>query len=554
MMKPLRSSPLLVALALVVSACTAADAPDDDSYDLVIRGALVLDGTGSPGFPGDVAIRGDEIVAVGDIADFDAKRTIEAEGRVLAPGFVDMMGQSSLVLITDPPSAESKLRQGITTYLSGEGGSPAPQSAETLGTPLVVDGRTLEWRTYAEYFAIVESFGIPINVVHDVGLTQVRRVVLGDVDVAPTPEQLDEMKALVREGMQDGAVGVSTSLIYPPAIYASTEELIELSRVAGEFGGVYFTHMRNESAGVLDAIREAITIGDGAGVPVHIYHLKAAGQENWPLMQEALALIDSARAAGLDVTADIYPYIRNGIGLGSFLHPRHYARGTSAFLQTLGDPALRAELRREVETTADWENWYRHVGMDWEKVLIVSAPPSVDPAVVNRSVAGAAEVMGTDPWNAFFDLVQAGGVSVNPESMNEEQKWQAFAAPYVMVDTDASPVNPASTASSHPRAFGAFPRVIAKYVREDGALTLEEAVRRMTSLATDRLGLTDRGRIAVGQVADLVLFDPERLRDVADFGEGAMRYSEGVDYLWVNGGLVIDDGELTDARPGRLLR
>lgn len=554
MMTPRKSNPLVVAVALVLGACTAADAPGDSPYDLVVRGALILDGTGSPGFLGDVAIRGDEIVAVGNVANVDGVQTIEADGRVLAPGFVDMMGQSSLVLITDPPSAESKLRQGITTYLSGEGASSAPQTAETLGTPPVIDGRTLEWRTYADYFAIIESFGIPINVVHDVGLTQVRRVVLGDEDIAPTPEQLNEMKALVREGMEDGAVGVSTSLIYPPAIYASTEELIELSRVAGEFGGVYFTHMRNESAGVLDAIREAISIGDGAGVPVHIYHLKAAGKENWPLMRDALALIDSARAAGLDVTADIYPYIRNGIGLGSFLHPRHYARGTSAFLQTLGDPALRAELRREVETTADWENWYRHVGMDWEKVLIVAAPPSVDPAVVNRSVAGAAEVMGTDPWNAFFDLVQAGGVSVNPESMNEEQKWQAFAAPYVMVDTDASPVNPASTASSHPRAFGAFPRVIAKYVREDGALTLEEAVRRMTSLAADRLGLTDRGRIAVGQVADLVLFDPERLRDVADFGEGAMRYSEGVDYLWVNGGLVIDDGELTEARPGRLLR
>ncbi|MYG36108.1 MAG: amidohydrolase family protein, partial [Gemmatimonadetes bacterium] len=452
------------------------------------------------------------------------------------------------------PSAESKLRQGITTYLSGEGSSAAPQSEATLSNPPVVDGDTLRWRRYSEYFAIMEQHGIPINVVHDVGLTQVRRVVLGNEDVAPTPEQLEEMKALVREGMEDGAVGVSTSLIYPPAIYASTEELIALSAVAGEYGGVYFTHMRNESHAVLEAIREALTIGEGAGVPVHIYHLKAAGQRNWPLMDEALALIDSARTAGMDVTADIYPYIRNGIGLGSFLHPRHYARGTGAFLATLGDPDLRARLREEVETDPDWENWYQHVGMDWNNVLIVSAPASVDPGVVNRSVAEAAEVLGTDPWNAFFDLVQAGGVSVNPLSMNEEQKWAALRAPFVMIDTDASPVNPASVSSTHPRAFGAFPRVIAKYVMEDGVITLEEAVRRMTSLAARRLGFEDRGTVEPGMAADLVVFDPARLRDRAEFGANATLQSEGVDYLFVNGELVIDDGELTDAQPGRLLR
>jgi N-acyl-D-aspartate/D-glutamate deacylase len=362
------------------------------------------------------------------------------------------------------------------------------------------------------------------------------------------------MKSLVRQAMEDGAVGTSTALIYPPAVYARTEELIELTRVAGEYGGVYFTHMRNESHAVLDAIREAIAVGEGAGVPVHIFHLKAAGQENWPLMADALALIDSARTAGMDVTADVYPYVRNGIGLGSFLHPRHYADGTSAFLSTLSDLALRRELRLEVETTSDWENWFRHVGMDWENVLIVSASSAVDPDVINRSVAGAAEILGTDAWNAFFDLVQAGGVTVNPMSMNEEQKWQALRADFVMIDTDAPPVNPASSASAHPRAFGAFPRVIAKYVREDEVLTLEDAIRRMTSLAAHRLGLYDRGTVAPGMAADLLVFDPDELRDVARFGSEAMRYAEGIDYLLVNGTLVIDDGEMVEGRPGRLLR
>ena len=549
---------LVVVGVMLVSACAEGGPPGsagaDSTLDVLITNARVVDGTGGPSFEADVGLRGDRIAAVGDLAGRPADRTIDAAGRVVSPGFVDMMGQASLVLITDPPSAESKLRQGITTYLSGEGGSAAPQSEATLSNPPVIDGDTLRWRRYSEYFAIVERYGIPINVVHDVGLTQVRRVVLGNEDVAPTPEQLEEMKALVREGMEDGAVGVSTSLIYPPAIYASTDELVALSAVAGEYGGVYFTHMRNESHAVLEAIREALTIGEGAGVPVHIYHLKAAGQRNWPLMDEALALIDSARTAGMDVTADIYPYVRNGIGLGSFLHPRHYARGTGAFLATLGDPGLRARLREEVETDSEWENWYQHVGMDWNNVLIVSAPDAVDPGVVNRSVAEAAEVLGTDPWNAFFDLVQAGGVSVNPLSMNEEQKWAALRAPFVMIDTDASPVNPASVSSTHPRAFGAFPRVIAKYVREDGVISLEEAVRRMTSLAARRLLLRDRGVVAEGMVADLVVFDPARLRDRADFGADATLQSEGVDYLFVNGGLVIDEGELTEARPGRLLR
>ena len=520
-------------------------------FDVLISGARIIDGTGNPWFRADIGIRGDVIAEIGSLSDRDATRTIEARDRIVSPGFIDMMGQSSLVLITDPPSAESKLRQGITTYLSGEGGSPAPQSAETQSSPLIVEGDTVRWNTYAEYFAIMERFGIPINVVHDVGLTQVRRVVLGEGDVQPTTAQLEEMKALVRQAMEDGAVGTSTSLIYPPAVYARTEELIELTRVAGEYGGVYFTHMRNESHAVLEAIREAITIGEGAGVPVHIYHLKAAGQDNWPLMSDALALIDSARTEGMDVTADIYPYIRNGIGLGSFLHPRHYAEGTDVFLATLSDTEVRSRLKEEVEGTSDWENWYRHVGMDWNNVLIVSAP---DPSVINLSIAGAAEVLGTDVWSAFFDLVQNGGVSVNPKSMNEEQKWQALRADFVMIDTDASPVNPATTASSHPRAFGAFPRVIAKYVREDGVLTLEDAVRRMSSLAAHRLGLHTRGVVAPGMIADLVVFDEEELEDEADFGADAMRYALGVDYLLVNGTLVIDDGQMMDSRPGRLLK
>ncbi len=550
---PLRNCRTAALSVVIVSLIGCSSATDSDGpFDVLITNARVVDGAGNPWFRADIGIRGDRIAAVGALVGQSADRTIDAEDRVVSPGFIDMMGQATTVLLTDPPSAESKLRQGITTYLSGEGGSAAPRSPEDPAVEMQGDQQA--WQTYGEYFQLLEHYGIPINVVHDVGLTQVRRVVLGDEDVQPTAEQLEEMKLLVRQAMEDGAVGASTSLIYPPAVYATTEELIELTRVAGEYGGVYFTHMRNESHALLDAIREAIAIGSGAGVPVHIYHLKAAGQENWPLMADALALIDSARAGGMDVTADIYPYIRNGIGLGSFLHPRHYAGGTAAFLETLGDPALRAELRLEVETTSDWENWYRHVGMNWDNVLIVSASDGVNPAVINRSITEAAQMLGTDPWNAFFDLVQAGGVSVNPRSMNEEQKWLALGAEYVMIDTDASPVNPVNTEGAHRRAFGAFPRVIAQYVREDSVLSLEDAVHRMSLMAARRLGLHDRGIIAPGMLADLVVFDPEQIRDMAEFGAGATRYAEGVDYLFVNGTPVIDDGELMDVMPGRVLR
>lgn len=549
--------PIAIAIALVLSALTLAGsgtlAGQEDPFDLLIRNARIVDGGGNPWYRGDVGIRGTRIAEVGQLAGRDAHRVIDAGDRVLTPGFIDLMGQSSLVLVTDPPSAESKLRQGITTYLSGESGSAAPQNDSTQARPPVVEGDTLRWRSYPEYFEILDRYGIPLNVVHNVGLAQVRQVVLGEGDIQPTPAQMEEMKILVRRGMEAGAVGVSIALIYPPAVYATTEEIIELARVAAEYGGVYFTHLRNESHAVLEAIAEALRIGEESGAPVHIYHLKAAGQDNWPLMSKAIALVDSARAAGMDVTADVYPYIRNGIGLGSFLHPRHYARGTRAFQETLSDPALRAELRREVENTSDWENWYQHVGMEWDNVLIVSAPSSVDPGVIGLSVTGAADLMGTDPWNAFFDLVQAGRVSVNPKSMNEEQKWQALRAPWMMIDTDASPVNPATTASAHPRALGAFPRVIAKYVREDGVITLEEAVRRMTSLAAHRLGLFDRGLVAPGMAADLLLFDPQELADRADFTD-PMQYAVGIDYMTVNGTLVIDDGVLTDARPGRLLK
>ncbi|MBI3983459.1 MAG: D-aminoacylase [Gemmatimonadetes bacterium] len=527
--------------------------PDALPYDVLITDARVVDGTGGPWYRADVAVQGGRIAAIGRLQARPARVRINALSSVVTPGFVDMMGGSSLPLYRDPVSGHSKITQGITTMLVGEGGSLAPQNERTIAAAAPGMDSVITWRTFGEYFRLLEAKGIALNVVHNVGAAQVRLAVIGEEGREPTPEELDAMRALVRQAMEDGAVGLSTALIYPPGTYATTEELIELAKVVAQYGGAYFSHMRNESAQLLESIAEVARIAQAAGIPGHIYHLKAAGQENWPLMPRALDLIARVRTQGVDVTADIYPYIRNGIGLGSFLHPRHYAAGEDAFLATLSDPAVRARLRTEVETTSDWENWYRHVGRNWDNVLITAARAEEDRPLVGRSVREAARALGRSEWDAFFDLVQRGGVSVAPQSMNEEQKQQAMRAPFVMIDTDAAPVNPAEVASAHPRAFGTFPRILAKYVREEGVLSLEAAVQRMTALPANRLGLRDRGRIAEGLAADLVVFTPETVRDVATFTD-PLRYSEGIDYVMVNGRLVVDAGRVTGAMPGLVLR
>jgi N-acyl-D-aspartate/D-glutamate deacylase len=541
----------LPAVLLAIALASSCKSPSPE-YDVLIRNGTVVDGTGSPGRRADVAVANRVIAAVGPLEGARAKTVVDAEGRIVSPGFIDMMGGSSLPLITDPPSAESKLRQGITTMMAGEGGSLAPQNEETFAA-LNLRGLDVEWTTFDEYFRLLESKGIALNVIHNVGAEQVRRIVLGDEDVAPSPAELEKMKGLVDQAMKDGAVGLSTSLIYPPGAYAKTEEIVELSRVAAAHGGVYFSHMRNESAGVLQAIDEALRVGKEASIPVHIYHLKAAGQENWPLMPEALGRIRDAIASGMEVTADIYPYIRNGIGLGSFLHPRHYAKGEDAFLATLADAKVRKELRKEVEESSDWENWYRHVGKDWGNVLITEAGPDTDPAVVGLSVEEAAEHMGKDVWDAFFDLVAARGTGVCPQSMDEEQKRLAMKEPFVAFDNDTDPTNPGSVASAHPRGFGAFPRILAKYVREENVIPLPEAIRKLSSLPATILRLRERGRIEVGYAADVLVFDPERVRDTATY-EAPLSYSVGIDDILVNGELVIRAGQRTGSLPGKVLR
>lgn len=534
---------------LLLTLCAAA--LDAQQFDLLLTNGRIVDGQGNAWYRADLGIRRGRIAAIGKLARQKAVRTIDVHDQVISPGFVDMMGASSVPLLLDRNSAESKLRQGITTLLAGEGSSVAPQKAATADPDDTAPG--YRWRTFAEYFRLLEGKGIAMNVIHNVGAAQVRRVVIGDQDRAPSPAELEQMKALVDEAMRDGAVGLSTALIYPPGTYAKTDELVAMAQVVGRYGGVYVSHMRNESNQVLEAIRETMHIGEAAGIPSHVFHLKAAGEENWPLMQQAIDLIQSARDRGLDVTADIYPYIRNGIGLSSFLHPRHFGAGTAPFLKTLSDPAVRARLKKEVEETSDWENWYRHVGKNWDNVLVVEVPNGMDKRYEGKSVAEIAKLRGSDQWTTFFDLVAAGPVNVNPKSMNEEQKRLALRTPWVSVCTDAPPTDIRKATYAHPRAFGSFVRVLAKYVREEKVIPLEAAVRQMSSLPSNFLKLYDRGRIAPGMAADLLVFDPDKIQDTATFTK-PLSFPEGMPYVIVNGKVEIDNGRFTDENGGAVLR
>lgn len=528
-------------LAVAAIGGVAAEPP----CDVMIRGGRIVDGCGTPWYVGDLAIRDGRIVAMGRLGASGAGRTIDASGLVVAPGFIDMMGQTASPFLKDVHAGDNLLTQGITTINAGEGDSAAPLRAGSE------EAKAAGWETMAEYFDTLERAGMPMNVVQTVGHTQVRSIVIGDVDRRATPEELEAMKGLVREAMEAGAIGLSTSLIYPPAVYAPTDEIVALDRVVAAYGGRYYTHMRNEGDRLVEAIDEALAIGKAAGTPVHIFHLKAAGRANWPKMEQAIAKIKGARESGQVVAADIYPYINNGLGLRALIHPRHSAEGAAGLKARLADPAARAEIRREMEDRPDWENWYRHVGSDWDKVVIgaLAVPPYS--AHNGESLAAIARAVGKDPWDVFFEVVQQ-GASAMPESMTEANLIKAMRQEFVSFDTDMGPAGD-PRAGTHPRGYGAFPRVLARYVRDLGVLSLEGAVRRMTAVAANELMLPDRGRLVPGAAADLVVFDADRVRDRATFAE-PHRTSEGIRFVIVNGRVVLEEGKPNGARAGKVLR
>ncbi len=512
------------------------------SYDLLIKNGRVVDGTGSPWFIADVAVKDGKIVAMGRLTNATAKQTIDASGKIVAPGFIDMMGQTAAPFLKDPNLAFNLLSQGITTINAGEGESDAP-----LGD---ADAKQRGWQTMREFLSKLDAAGMPMNMVQTVGHTQLRSIVIGDKDRAATAQELERMRGMVKEAMEAGAIGVSTSLIYPPAIYGSEQEIIELTKVAGQYGGCYFTHMRNEGDRLIEAIDEALRIGAAAGTPVHIFHLKTAGQGNWGKMDLAIARIKSARLAGQEVAVDIYPYINNGLGIRALLHPKYAADGQAALLAKLKDPAVKAEMQKDMETLGGWENWYAHAGKDWNKIIVANLGNTSYAQYNGRSIGAIATATGKSGWDVFFDLCLH-DVFAGPQSMSEANKIKAMREEFTSFDTDAGPNAPGEAV--HPRAYGAFPRVLSRYVKDLGVLTLEGAIHRMTSVAANEIMAYDRGKIAPGMVADIVVFDYSKITDNATF-ESPAAPSVGVEKVLVNGVVVFDGGKYTGAKPGRVIR
>ena len=555
-MKPIGS---VILACLLFTSCFSATVLAQ-SFDLVLTNGHIIDGTGSPWYSGDLGIREGKIAAIGNLANAPRKRTIDVQGQVVAPGFIDMLGQSEMTILVDP-RLPSKIYQGITTEITGEGNSAAPLNDVIIQADVASYQHlkiTPDWRTMRQYFARLEKQGMGINLASYVGATQVRRMVLGDENKAPTPDQLNQMKALVRDAMHDGAVGLSTSLEYAPAPYAKTDELIALAAEASKFGGIYATHMRNESDSVLQAIDEALRIGREAHIPVEIWHLKVAGKANWGRMPEVVAKISSARAQGMDVAADTYAYPAWFNSFSAFIPQWAHDGGDAKLIQRLQDPAMRARIRKDMMTrSTEWDNeWQEIPGPEAVMIGVVQNPKLVP--LQGKTLADVAKLWNKDPIDALFDLLieDKAFTEVAVFGMSEPDVVLALQQPWVAVDNDSSGTSPEGLLGQehpHPRAYGTFPRILRKYVREEKKLTLEDAIRKFSSLPAQRMRLTDRGVLKQGMWADVVVFDPAAIRDLATF-EKPNQLSEGMNYVLVNGVPVIDQGKMTGALPGKVLR
>lgn len=530
------------------------------TYDVLIRGGKLVDGSGNPWRYADVGIIGDRIAFVGKAdPDVKAKHVIDAAGLVVAPGFIDMLGQSEQNLLVDK-AAYSKLSQGVTTEVTGEGESIAP-----LNDALINEQRdwtehyhvTIDWRSLDQYFNRLAKQGSGINLATFVGATQAREMVLGSEDRAPTADELKQMEEYVQDAMLDGAVGLSTSLIYAPAFYAKTDELIALAKVASKFGGIYASHIRNEGDDEMAALDEAFRIGREANIPVEIYHLKVAGKQNWGKMAEVVKKIEEARAGGLDVTADQYPYVASATSLATIIPPKYHEGGTDAFMARLKDPATRQAIRNELSAPTNYENMWRGVGGP-QGVMVVSVLNPELKQFEGKTVAEIAQIQNKDPLDAVMDFLIADHNNTGAVyfSMSEQDVRLALQQPWVSVGTDYGEVNttgPLSESKSHPRAWGSFPKILGEYVREEHVLRLEDAIRKMTYMPARRVGLEKRGLVAPEYYADLTIFDPKTVRDVATF-EDPNRPSVGIEYVFVNGVLSLEHEKLTGQLGGRPLR
>jgi N-acyl-D-aspartate/D-glutamate deacylase len=529
-------------------------------FDVIIRGGTVYDGTGEPGRRADVGIRGDAVAAVGDLSAATAGTVVDARGLAVAPGFINMLSWSTESLIVDGRS-QGEIRQGVTTEIFGEGNSMGPLTDEMKRRMKEEQGDLkydVKWTTLAEYLAYLEKRGVAPNVASYVGAATVREHVIGLDDRPPTPAELDRMRALVRQEMEAGALGIGSSLIYAPGTYAKTEELVELCKAAAPYGGKYISHLRSEGDRFLEAIDELVRISREAGVPAEIYHLKAAGESNWGKEDQAIARIEKARSEGLKITADMYTYTAGATGFDACIPPWARDGGYEALFRRIQDaetrPRIIADMRRPAE---GWENLCRAAGSP-ERLLMVEFKTDALKPLTGKTLAEAARMRGTDPESTILDLVLQDRTRIGVVFflMSEDNVRKQVRRPWVSFGSDAAsmaPEDPFTRSSTHPRAYGNFARLLGRYVRDEKLVSLEEAVRRLSALPAENLGLDRRGRLAPGMFADVVVFDPATIADRATF-EKPHQYAVGVRHVLVNGVPVLKDGEHTGATPGRALK
>ncbi|MBM3983023.1 MAG: D-aminoacylase [Planctomycetes bacterium] len=546
----------LVALAVTLVALPAPAA--EPPYDLLITNGRVIDGTGNPWFHGDVAITGDKIVAVGRVPAGKAKRTIDAKGLTVAPGFIDIHSHSDDLILEDG-HAQSKIRQGVTTEVLGEGRSAGPLKGQLKARVLKARGAEFTWNTLGGYFDSVEKAGVSVNVASYVGLDNIWESVMGKSHARPTPKQFEQMKELLDEAMRDGALGLSTYMMMPPGSLATTDDLVELCKVVKKHGGLYSSHIRTEGIGVLDSIKEAIDVGEKAGVPVDIIHLKIADEKLWGKMKDVIALIDGARKRGVNVQANVYPYTRGNNNLASIIPPWAHEGGTAKMLERLKDAKQRERLKTDITKGVNgWYNHYTAVGGDWSRML-VSGRGDYEGLTMDRVIAAKqkGKTPTPDPLDVLFDILIEQGGSVPTVFAHHDEKDMnlAMQQPWCSIGSDGSAYateGPLKRGNPHPRNFGTFPRVLGVYARDRGVLTLEDAVRKMTSLNAAKVNLRDRGTLRAGAFADVTIFDAATVIDNSTYTK-PFAYNEGIEFVIVNGQLVLERGKHTGALPGRAL-
>ena len=548
---------LVPVMVSIVSAEEVSPAPSE--FDVIIRSGTVYDGSGGEGRQADVALRGDRIAGVGNFKSATAKVTIDARGLAVAPGFINMLSWSTESLIADGRS-QSEIRQGVTTEIMGEGESMGPVN-DRVREKMLREQKDIhyeiKWTTLAEYLRYLEARGVSCNVASFIGATTIRENVIGFEDKAPTPQQLDEMRALVRQEMEAGALGIGTSLIYPPAFYAKTPELIEMCKVAAKYQGKYISHMRSEGNQLIEALDELIRISREANIPAEVYHIKAAGESNWPKLDKLLARIEAAQKEGLKITADMYTYTAAGTGLDACLPPWTEEGGYPALFKRLRDPATREKIAKEVKTPSDaWENLYLAAGSP-DKILLVGFKSEKLKPLTGKSLAEVAKMRGTDPIETIMDLIAEDESRIDTIyfEMSEENVRKELAKPWISFGSDEASQAPEGVflkSNPHPRAYGNFARVLGKYVREEKLIPLGEAIRRLSALPATNLGLDRRGYLKEGMFADVVVFDPATVGDRATYAQ-PHQYAVGMKHVFVNGTQVLKDGEHTGATPGRAL-